>query len=148
VLATNVTTGKTSPQTVTAVMVKRGPLDADNRLVFAAEDAGTASGDEVPAFSQSAYGRVSSEVRGQVLENNPTCVYCGENPADQVDHINSLKQDWESCGWPDEQAVRTATVNDAGNLTGSFASCNGAKGESSSSFLRPFTATSTPVRSS
>jgi 5-methylcytosine-specific restriction endonuclease McrA len=53
-----------------------------------------------------------------VLGDNPTCVYCGENPANQVDHINSLKRDWESGGWSDEQAVRMARVNDPGNLTG------------------------------
>ena len=55
---------------------------------------------------------------------------CGENPANKVDHINSLKQDWESGGWSDEPAVRTARVNDPGNLTGACTSCNASKGAS------------------
>jgi hypothetical protein len=96
----------------------------------AAEDTGATAGDEVPAFSRSAYGRVPGAARGQVLGENPTCVYCGENPANQVDHINSLRQDWESGGWSDEPAVRTARVNDPGNLTGACASCNASKGAS------------------
>lgn len=99
-------------------------------VCVAAEDTAGATGDEVPAFSRSAYGRVPGAARGQVLEDNPTCVYCGENPANQVDHINSLKQDWESGGWSDEPGVRTARVNDPGNLTGACASCNASKGAS------------------
>jgi RHS repeat-associated protein len=93
--------------------------------------ADAAGGDaEVPAFSRSAYGRVPNATRGQVLSTNPTCVYCGQNPASQVDHIASLKSDWESGGWMDEQPIRTARINDPGNLTGACASCNGSKSAS------------------
>jgi RHS repeat-associated protein len=98
---------------------------------IAGGDAASTAGDEVPAFSRSAYGRVPGAARGQVLGENPTCVYCGENPATQIDHINSLRQDWQSGGWSDEPAIRTERVNDPANLTGACAPCNASKGASS-----------------
>lgn len=54
-------------------------------------------------------------------------MYCGESPATQLDHIDSLKQDWANGGWQDDYATRTARVNDSSNLTGACASCNAAK---------------------
>lgn len=50
---------------------------------------GDAGATRVPPFSRSAYGNLSDEVRNEVLANNPTCVYCGVNPATEL--ITSLR---------------------------------------------------------
>jgi RHS repeat-associated protein len=95
---------------------------------MAETEAGAA--DEVPAYSRQAYGRPSAAQRAQTLEQSPTCSYCGESPSSQVDHVNSLKGDWQSGGYQDDYATRTARMNDPSNLTGSCASCNASKGAS------------------
>jgi 5-methylcytosine-specific restriction endonuclease McrA len=64
--------------------------------------------DEAPAFARSQYGRMTAADRAGALEKAPTCPYCGEAPSTQVDHINALKQDWQSGGWADDLATRTA----------------------------------------
>jgi hypothetical protein len=60
----------------------------------------------------------------------PTGDMLGEAPSTQADHITSLKQDWESGGWSDERAARTARVNDPDNLIGACGPCNASKGAS------------------
>lgn len=82
---------------------------------------------DVPAYARSQYGRVSPGSRGAVLEENPTCLYCGKSPSTQVDHVTSLKEDWNTGGWADDAASRTARVNDSGNLVGACQPCNGSK---------------------
>lgn len=64
----------------------------------------------------SQYGRMSAAQRAAAFEKASTCPYCGEAPSTQVDHINALKQDWESGGWADDFATRTARVNDPDNF--------------------------------
>jgi len=81
-----------------------------------------------PAFSRSQYGRVPGSVRSNVLDDSPVCAYCGKNPATQVDHVDSLKNDWVAGGWLDDYATRTQRVNSADNLVGACATCNPSKG--------------------
>ncbi len=66
--------------------------------------------------------------RAGALEKAPTCPYCGDAPSTQVDHINALKQDWQSGGWVDDFATRTSRVNDPDNLIGACRTCNASKG--------------------
>jgi hypothetical protein len=95
-------------------------------LVVAAELGAVA--DLAPAFARSQCGGVPSVGRAAALERAPTCPYCGEAPSTQVDHITALKQDWQSGGWADDFATRTARVNDPENLIGACQVCNAAKG--------------------
>jgi RHS repeat-associated protein len=86
------------------------------------------SAEDVPAYARSQYGRMTTGERNGALEKSPTCPYCGEAPSTQADHITSLKRDWESGGWADERATRTARVNDSDNLIGACGRCNQSKG--------------------
>ena len=61
-------------------------------------------------------------------EGNQICVHCGKTLSEQVDYIDSVKQDWEDGGWMDDRPVRTGRVNDPDNLTASCARCNASKG--------------------
>lgn len=100
----------------------KGTSTTPPAVIVATEAAG-----EVPAYARSQYGRVLPGQRATVLEENPTCVYCGEAPSTQVDHVTPLKQDWNSGGWADDAAARTSRLNDPGNLVGSCQSCNASK---------------------
>jgi len=83
---------------------------------------------EAPPFSRSEYPRLSPGEREAALAREPICQYCGKNPSTQVDHIESLKQDWTDGGWKDTRAARGARVNDPSNSAGACQSCNGSKG--------------------
>jgi|tagenome__1003787_1003787.scaffolds.fasta_scaffold20880132_2 5-methylcytosine-specific restriction endonuclease McrA len=92
----------------------------------AAESDPTAA--DVPAFARSQYGRMTAAQRAGALGKSPTCPYCGTSPSTQADHVNALKQDWQSGGWTDDFDTRTARVNDPGNLIGACQACNASKG--------------------
>lgn len=86
---------------------------------------------EPPPYNRSEYPPLTKAQRDAALAREPTCQYCGNNPSTQVDHIESLKQDWENGGWQDTRADRGARVNDPNNLAGSCQSCNGPGGKGS-----------------
>ncbi len=83
---------------------------------------------DVPPFARSQYGRMTNAQRAGALEKSPTCPYCGTSSSTQADHINALKQDWQSGGWADDFDTRTARVNDPNNLIGACQACNASKG--------------------
>ncbi|HEY0762426.1 MAG TPA: RHS repeat-associated core domain-containing protein [Pyrinomonadaceae bacterium] len=83
---------------------------------------------EPPPYSRSEYPPLSQAQKDAALAREPTCQYCGNRPSTQVDHIESLKQDWQNGGWQDTPGTRGARVNDPNNLTGSCQPCNGSKG--------------------
>ena len=65
--------------------------------------------------------------RAGAFEKAPTRPYCGEAPSTPVDHIDALKQDWQSGGWSDDYATRTVPVNDPDNLIGVCQACKPSK---------------------
>jgi len=125
--AAPVASDKVAESVQATVSTATGPLFVLFPLSVAADTAA-----EIPAYSRSAYGRVSAGDRAAALEETPTCPYCLKSPSTQVDHIDSLKQDWQSGGWADDAATRTARVNSPSNLTGACQACNGAAGKSAS----------------
>ena len=81
----------------------------------------------MPAYARSQYGRPTVAQRAGAFDKAPTCPYCGESQSTQVDHINAQKLDWQSGGWADDFATRTARVNSPDNLIGACQSCNASK---------------------
>ena len=121
------------PALITAGSWYFGALVAD--IMYLNEGAATLGaataadvGEAVPAFARSQYGRVSSVERAAALDKSPICPYCGRSPSTQVDHITALRQDWQSGGWSDTYAARTARVSSSDNLIGACAPCNASKG--------------------
>jgi len=81
-----------------------------------------------PAYARNAYKRLTPGERDAALEKAPVCVYCGQRPSNQADHVEALKADWYKRGWKDTRDVRSGRVNQPTNVTGACQPCNGSKG--------------------
>ncbi|MFC5005353.1 polymorphic toxin-type HINT domain-containing protein [Dactylosporangium cerinum] len=82
----------------------------------------------IPPYDRDQYYEVEEGMRNHILTNEPVCVYCGERPSTQIDHVISLKLDWITGGHADDIATRSNRVNREDNLRGSCAPCNLSKG--------------------
>ncbi len=94
--------------------------------VEVAADGAEGAVEESATFARSSYARLSSSTRSSVPKENPNCSYCGK-PADTIDHIKSLKSDWESGGSRDDFQVRSARINNPKNLNSACRACNSSK---------------------
>lgn len=56
--------------------------------------------------------------------NGGNCVYCNAAASTEVDHVYPIQKHWVTLGY---QGANLDQVNDANNLVGSCAACNGAK---------------------
>jgi 5-methylcytosine-specific restriction endonuclease McrA len=86
--------------------------------------------DSAPAYARSQYSRTPAGDRADAIAKSETCPYCGQQPSTQVDHIDSLKNDWDSGGWADDKVTRSARVNAPDNIIGACGPCNASKGAS------------------
>ena len=97
--------------------------------VAVGSDVGSRGADTtIPPYARTAYNRVPQGVGDSVIGTNQICVYCGVRPSTHVDHIDPLKNDWETGGWNDDLPTRSARANDPANLTGACGVCNPSKG--------------------
>ena len=83
---------------------------------------------DIPKYARNKYKSLTPNAKKEVLQKEPTCVYCKKKPSDTVDHVRSQKQDFVEGGFKDTRDVRSARVNDPSNLAGACRSCNSSKG--------------------
>ncbi|MFB7224868.1 DNRLRE domain-containing protein [Streptomyces sp. NPDC056227] len=73
------------------------------------------------------YKNMKAADRRKALNDNPTCVYCGNAPSEQADHIFPVRNYHYEGGWSLDKAGRSGEINTPGNLTGTCQPCNGSK---------------------
>jgi len=85
------------------------------------------------ALARYGYSRKYSAIpAGNILtaqgDNGGICVYCNNNPIQDIDHVYPLKEHWRRKGATMQQAARSAEANHIRNLVGACANCNRSKG--------------------
>lgn len=77
------------------------------------------------AWARQNYPAIPAARRATALAyNGGQCVYCNAAASVEVDHVYPIQKHWVTLGY---QGANLGQVNDANNLVGSCAACNGAK---------------------
>ncbi len=87
--------------------------------------AGSNEANRYLAWARANYPAIPAVRRATALAyNGGNCVYCNAAAATEVDHVYPIQKHWITLGY---LGANLGQVNDANNLVGSCAGCNGAK---------------------